>query len=384
MISVKISNIPMWLRCSEFYKSLDEEDDTPIEVPIDCFPINNKIHNVKDFIINLKTYDFWQCSFKSKITVRDYNFFFTNRKECLDAINEPNNCYLKVKYWILLDVDNKILEKFSENNEISENLRLKNYNDVQCAFGNLEYISWYLEGLADKSFIESKSYFHINNCEYIVQFRRMFQIACIYKIKHILLYLLDSIDNKGNFKKLDDNEKNLTIEGLVLVFGDFDVIKLFYQKKKKFFNNICNISEYTYETVVKYGSLESFDLMLHNNLGHNFDSHIYDMVIRFGSIKMLQICFKYNLVYHNDNISDGGTKYELYDLCKRILTDKDNFISTKDLKKKAKWIKKRYKIDINLMNKYFYYKNKCQLDNLIEYDLYFNNNYRYELYLDDD
>ncbi len=60
MLSIKYSDIPTYLHCSEFYLSLDSEDrDEEIEIPIRCFKRSPEVTNFEDFRQILRVIQFW-------------------------------------------------------------------------------------------------------------------------------------------------------------------------------------------------------------------------------------------------------------------------------------------------------------------------------------
>ena len=59
MISIKSSDVPLFLRKGSLYKSFDENDNGMFEVPSNCFKENPSVDSEQDLVGLLQTVRFW-------------------------------------------------------------------------------------------------------------------------------------------------------------------------------------------------------------------------------------------------------------------------------------------------------------------------------------
>uniref|UniRef100_A0A6C0AD43 Uncharacterized protein n=1 Tax=viral metagenome TaxID=1070528 RepID=A0A6C0AD43_9ZZZZ len=79
MIEINFSDIPKWLRNSEFYMSLEADDDSTIEIPEDAYKKTNHIKNIKDFEKVYKICKFWIMDYPESF----YKWALDNKKHAL-------------------------------------------------------------------------------------------------------------------------------------------------------------------------------------------------------------------------------------------------------------------------------------------------------------
>uniref|UniRef100_A0A6C0AE38 Uncharacterized protein n=1 Tax=viral metagenome TaxID=1070528 RepID=A0A6C0AE38_9ZZZZ len=124
-MEINISDIPDFLKDSEFYRNLDLNFDEPIT--IQKLKINDEVNNIKDFKKLFKTLNFFDVDKFPKSFIKYYQ---NNSKEVFDSLDHYSDvyqellidlCNLKIKNYKQFFVTHKIITLYKLNPEEYDN-----------------------------------------------------------------------------------------------------------------------------------------------------------------------------------------------------------------------------------------------------------------------
>uniref|UniRef100_A0A6C0AEX5 Uncharacterized protein n=1 Tax=viral metagenome TaxID=1070528 RepID=A0A6C0AEX5_9ZZZZ len=237
-MEINISDIPDFLKDSEFYRNLDLNFDEPITIP--KLKINDEVNNIKDFKNLSETLNFFDVDKSPKSFIKYYQ---NNSKEVFESLDNDiyliNLCNLKIKNPEQFFLTYKIISLHKLNPEEYNNYinyALNNVNELKKNYlMNFEEYKNLVDKLCSTRFLELYFYESKSN---IIRFRlgRLSQEFKIYEIqisKECILEIIKSIKNE-NFLSLTINFLNI-ISKISIEINEFNKKYILKQLKQALF-----------------------------------------------------------------------------------------------------------------------------------------------------